>query len=192
MANQSNRTTNKFRKDFVNPHRKVNCEEYLTQRDWQDLAKAAEGVYEPSLAASLLIRAHQFADEGKYKYALIEGVSALEIALREYIRRTLDASLVNSMSAFWELPLRFQVVASAAFAGRAVLSELGPTVDVVEMRNKVVHEGWDPPDSAKRNIAALMRTASALLAGPNFKFPQVDAGNTLMPPEDWEKTQPRN
>lgn len=165
--------------------------EYLTQEDWRALAKTTKDGYEPSLAASLLMRAHQFANEANYKYALIEGVTALEIALREYVRRTLDVSLVKSMSAFWDLPLKFQAVASATFAGGPVLLELERTVSAIEMRNKVVHEGWDPSDAAKGNVAALLRAVAALLAGPNFKFPQANPGNMLAPPEDWDKSTPK-
>lgn len=66
--------------------------QYLTKDDWKDLAQLSQEKYEPSLAASILTRALQFFDEDDYKYALIEGVTALELSLTYYIRSHLKIS----------------------------------------------------------------------------------------------------
>jgi hypothetical protein len=46
---------------------------------YKDLAQLSREKYEPSLASSILTRAYQFFDEEDFKYALIEGVTALEL-----------------------------------------------------------------------------------------------------------------
>lgn len=66
--------------------------EYLTIDDWQELAKAHQEGYEPSASAYILGRAQHSLDEGNLRQAFIEGTTALEIALHEFIRNNQQAS----------------------------------------------------------------------------------------------------
>jgi len=161
--------------------------EYLTKEDWQELAKVSRKRYEPSPAAFILSLAHQFLDQGNLKHAFIEGVSALEIALNELIRQKLnDAdSLLDSMRAFWNLPLPAQVTAVATTLGKISLKDMEHTINAIDIRNKVIHEGWDPPDNTKVELSGLLNTAAVLLSGPRFRFPTVNPGNTKMTLEQW-------
>ena len=163
--------------------------EFPTKEDWQKLAKVVRDGYEPSLAAFILARAHQFLDQGSLKYAFIEGVSALELALNEFIRQKLDGadSLLGSMKAFWNLPLSAQAITVATILGKIPLQDIEYTIKAIDMRNKVIHEGWSPPDNAKVELSGLLNTVAALLKGPRFRFPSANPGNAIMPPEDWEQ-----
>jgi len=163
--------------------------EYLTKDDWQQLAKVSREAYEPSLAAFLLAQAHQFLDQGNLKHALIEGVSALEVALEEFVRQKLDGdnSLAKSIQAFWQLPLPARLIPVVSTLGTARLEDVELAAEAIDMRNKVVHDGWDPPERAQHKLSGFLNTVAALVAGPRFKFPIVNPGNKIMPLEEWEK-----
>ena len=162
---------------------------YLTREGWQELGEVAREEYEPSLGAFILARTHQLLDEENMRHAIVEGVIALEVALSELIRRKLGAaeSLLDRMSAFWNLPLPTQVVSIAAPLGTVSSQDIEHTVKAIEMRNKVIHEGWSPPDDAEVDVSGLLRTVAALLSGPTFRFPSARFLNSLMSPEEWER-----
>lgn len=168
--------------------------EFPTKEDWQKLANVVREGYEPSLAAVILARAHQFLDQGSLKYAFIEGVSALELALNEFIRQKLHGadSLLASMKAFWNLPLRTQVIIVATLLGKIPLRDIEYTIKAIEMRNGIVHEGRNPSDDAKVELSGLLNTVAVLLSGPRFRFPTANPGNAIRPPEDWEKQAEKN
>ena len=165
--------------------------EYLTKEDWQELAKAAREKFEPSTAAFLLSRAHQLMDQGDLKYAFIEGVSALEIALREFIRQRLHNAnfLLKSVEAFWNLPLRAQVVIVAASLDKVSFQDIEYAIEAIDVRNKIVHNGVNPHEDtrARNTLSGLLNIVSALLSGPTFKFPSANSANAKMPLEEWEK-----
>lgn len=162
--------------------------EYLTSDDWQELEAVNQQVHEVSLAASLLSKAHERLDQGDLKHALVEGVSALQVALREFVRRRscMDRHLAKEMQAFWELPLRAQLIAIVATLDETRCDDLRLAVRAIEMRNKVVHDGCTPPGDAGRQITGLLQTISVLLPGRRFKFPRVNSGNKLMSLQEWE------
>jgi hypothetical protein len=162
---------------------------YLTEEDWQELAQTAQQEYEPSTAAYILARTHQLLDQDNLKHALIEGVSALELALSEFIRRKLHDSdlLVESIKAFWNSPLHSRVVSLAPILDTLSLQDIEHTVKAIKMRNEVVHEGWSPTDDAKVELSGLLHTVAALLTGPRFKFPSAKPGNAIMSEDQWEK-----
>lgn len=163
--------------------------EYLTKDDWQELSKVSREACEPSLAALLLAQSHQSLDQGNLKHALIEGVSALEVAIEEFVRQKLysDKSLTKSMQTFWQLRLPARLIPVISTLGTTRLEDVELAVEAIHMRNRVVHDGWNPPESAKHEVRGLLRTISALLPGPRFRFPTSNPGNKLMPLEEWEK-----
>lgn len=160
---------------------------YLTERDWQELSKTVYEGYEPSVAAYALARAHEFSAEDNIKHALIEGVMALEIAINEYLHQKVPTeSLFSDLSAFWNLPLRTQVVSMAAVLESISLSDVECAVKAIELRNQIIHEAGSPPGDVQHEISGLLRTVAALLSGPRFKFP-VPKGNASMSSEHWEE-----
>jgi len=161
--------------------------EYLSEQDWQDLSQALEQDYEPSLAASILSLAHQLCDEDDLKHAFIEGVSALEIALQEFVDCRLGSSetLRKSASKFMELPLPAQITIVATTL-KLPVGDVENAIKAVKRRNDVVHEGHNPPQDAKKELMGLMKIVGSLLAGPKFKFPEGNLGNAIRPIEEWE------
>src|SRR6266487_995974 len=71
-------------------------QQYITQKDWKDLAALSQQESNPPLGAFILSRARQLFEEENYKYALIEGVLALEISLAYFIKKNLLISAERS------------------------------------------------------------------------------------------------
>lgn len=160
--------------------------QYLTEEDWKGLAQLSREKYEPSLASSILTRAHQFFDEEDFKYALIEGVTALELSLKYYIRFNLKTSTPLPILENMRLEDQLKAVApSLSIPNRSQKMKL--TLQAIKIRNKSVHEILLPSERVKPKIAALLDIAAALNFGLKFKLPSARLGNKIMPVENWEQ-----
>jgi hypothetical protein len=73
----------------------------------------------------------------------------------------------------------------ALSVGKASTEDVEHSIKAIKMRNDVIHEGWDPTEKAKDELDGLLRTVSALLPGPRFRFPSTHSGNTVAPEEKW-------
>lgn len=166
-------------------HRKISLDEYLQERDWQELGRIVSAAVEPTLASDTLTRAHRALDSGNLQYALIEGITALEMAISEYMtrhfkgRKVLDASL----SPFWNLPLRTQLASVAAASGRITPQDCELAIMAIELRNRIIHEGEYPASDAFDTVHTLLRVVASLLLGPHRRFPSARPLNELHPPE---------
>ncbi len=163
--------------------------DYLTKDDWQALAKIGQAGDEPPLAAFLLARAHQFSDQGNLKHALVEAVSALELALQDFVRRKLggDDSLTESVQSFWKATLPAQLISIVGALGTVSVQDMKRAAEAIRIRNAVVHDGSEPPASANDVIPGLLKAVAALVSGLPFRFPTVNPGNAIIPLEEWEK-----
>ena len=96
-------------------HLQSSFSEYLSEADWQELGRILQTDYEPSPAAEALSSAHSMLDTGHTKQALIEGVTALEIGMKEFLRHALRArnDLLNKTQALYQIPLPAQVISLA-------------------------------------------------------------------------------
>ena len=168
---------------------------YLTEKDWKELEKVFNGGYEPSLACLLISRAHALLNQGNLKYAFIEGVSALEIALSEFIKRNapqLPDPLVNYLKLhFRKMPIKARLMIVATASGKIPTEDLEKAIKAIDIRHDIVHKGRDPPADSKEMVRALLNAAAALVTGPKFRFLSANPGNAIKPVEEWEKESQR-
>jgi hypothetical protein len=159
--------------------------ELLTEDDWRELPNVVNGGYEPPLAAFILIRAYQLLEQGHLRQAFIEGVTALEVALDDYIKQHRGASktLSGYLEQFQTLPLQTKVAAIAVISGLIPAGDVDETVAAYKVRNLIVHDGAHPSDSEEPKLSVLLRTAAALIPGPKFRFLRTHTQNMLSPPE---------
>jgi hypothetical protein len=159
--------------------------ELLTEDDWRELPKVVNGGYEPPLAAFILTRAYQLLDQGHLRQAFIEGVTALEVALDDYIKqhRGASKSLSGYLEQFQTLPLQTKVAAIAVISGLIPAGDVDETVAAYKVRNLIVHDGAHPSGSDESKLSVLFRTAAALIPGPKFRFLRTHTQNMLSPPE---------
>jgi hypothetical protein len=160
-------------------------QQYLTQKDWEDLAVLSRKEFNPPLGAFILSRARQLFEEENYKYALIEGVLALEISLAYFIKKNFDEHSNPTRSQLEKLHLEEQL---SAMAKNVLLpkNHLKLAVQAIRVRNKAVHEYHFPSEQVKPKIKALLTVVAVLNFGSEFKLPSAHLGNMIKPVKDWE------
>jgi hypothetical protein len=141
--------------------------------------------YDPSLAMTLLRRARIYPEQREVRSSFIEGISSLELSIEEFLRhntniiqlgKSLDQSVIDSMEDFLQKGLRSQVVAIGISSGIVPMSDIESTIKAIDIRNKVVRDGFMPLlESSKAIIMGLFRTISYLLSNsiPTIKFPSI-------------------
>jgi hypothetical protein len=161
--------------------------EYPTKEDWQELTKVVQEGYEPQLAATILARANQHLDQRNLRQALIEGVSALDVAIGEFFRQKLnsDTTLYSYISELRKMSVAARVITIATSLGKVSKHDIEYAVEAINMRNNVVHDGEDPPENAKDALCGLFNIIRELLAGPRCKFPSINPGN--LKTSNWEQ-----
>ena len=165
---------------------RLNYRTYLAREDWQEIAILVQHAYEPSLAALTLARAHQLHDQGNLKEAIIEAVTALEVAVKELIRTRLG-SLQSSANAFLDLKSeKAQMAVLTAALGD--VSHLEGALKCIQRRHDIVHDAVEPPQQASIELSELMEAIALLLSGPRVRFPWANPGNVLMSAEQWDRS----
>ena len=88
------------------------------------------------------------------------------------------------MQAFWNLPVAAQLVSVVTVhSGSLPAQDLEAALNALELRNKVVHEGWTPVSAKDVHpaVEGLLRTLRALLAPLPFKFASAEGANAMFP-----------
>ncbi len=163
--------------------------EFITESDWSTLrAEMARG-YVPSAADRLLSSANSYLDLGQRRLAVIEGVSALELAISDAIRRRTGGfkNFTRGVEVDLERPPLATRLITIATPTVIPLSDLEAAVRVIALRNQVVHHGETPPPESVDDIRALFRSVAALLPGPRHKFPTAERGWNWLESPDADK-----
>jgi len=162
--------------------------EFLTETDWRSIPELLNNEYEPTTGAKLLIRTYEYVENNDAKNALIEGVTALEVAVSQLVRTKLKSpELESSINSFLKnSSTQAQLIGIAT--GLASLQEnLNHAINAINLRDKVIHEGWNPSDTALTEVRGLIKAVSTIL-GSKFKFPHKNAGNIIMNADRWEQS----
>ena len=165
---------------IVSPGSKEN----LTKDDWRELGNLLPEGFRPSFAATLLLAAHNLLENDDSKYALVEGVTALEVAMREFLERNhQDRGIpLKGLQQFFNLPAKTQVLTLGSCLADITAEGLAATISAIDMRNDIVHEGWEPTDKNRDTIRGFLETVAAFLPGPKIRFPSSHQGRGLLPP----------
>lgn len=162
---------------------------YITEEDWNQIKKEASKEYSPSFSMSILIKSWEYLDQGDLKRAILEGVTALELATGEYLRGKL-ATLgltVNDLGKFNEIRKRDKSMLVAALSGQVSAAEIKSIDEIITIRNNIIHEGKDPPSNAEKMLRDLINAISKLIENKDFRFPKANHGNALQDVAIWEQ-----
>jgi hypothetical protein len=166
---------------------KESFQQYLTRKDWEDLADLGRKAFNPPLGAFILSRARQLFEEENYKYALIEGVLALEISLAYFIKKNFSEHsnpTRSELQNILHLEDQLSVIAKSVVLPK---NHLKLAIQAIRIRNKTVHEYHFPDEQVKPKIKALLTVVAVLNFGQGFKLPSPHLGNMILPVEDWEE-----
>lgn len=161
--------------------------QFITKKDWMQLSDALNKEYTPSTSAILLSDAGYFAMHGDLKHAIIEAISALEVAISEHIRRELkDKTLVDKIAAFEQLPLPVQLIV-VSMNREITTASLNNSIEIIKLRNEIIHEGKIPIDSDEIKLYSLFHIIEGLIDGPGFKYPFEYSTLRVMEPQEWDR-----
>ncbi|MGA9154549.1 MAG: hypothetical protein WBZ36_28525 [Candidatus Nitrosopolaris sp.] len=150
--------------------------EFLLKEDWNQMAELLHKNYRPTIAATLLNRAHILNNQGDLRASFIEGISVLELAIKEFMTSKIpqSKSVTKAMNQFWDMGLPGKIISIGLVSGTVSSSDIENTIKAIEIRNKITHEGWKPEniEVSKMVIMGLFRTVSGLLSAPKIKFPE--------------------
>jgi len=159
---------------------------YLDESDWRQVAAFCAAGYQPTVAGDVLAHAHRLLDQGQLRYAIVEGVSALEISLDEHVRNRYSGRarelLLNDAKGgdTRRLPVRTALI--AGMIPGIDQADLESALKIINVRNEMVHEGKSPDPSVKSEVKALFRVVAGVLQQGQFKFPVLMAGKYIGPP----------
>ncbi len=196
--------------------------EYLSKKDWEEISKFQQSDWAESLAISTVIRAIELFDNGQYKYAIIEAVTALEMVLNDVLLIRVISEPLEYTFSLKSLPFIAQLVFDLTVKVRSTAAEqslqitqenaikrfrdLGvsdqfnvianlfsipdndrqATINLIKIRNKIVHEGKEPPDSIFPEFSGFLNCIERLYLDRQLRFPMAGSGNRKMSQQEWE------
>lgn len=154
-------------------------EEYLTEEDWRSLQRKRYPE-EISLALELFGKTAQSLGWGESRQAFVNVISTLEIALTrrmqvpsEHARTTTALASLHDQQT---LPARAALVMLAT--GQAP-EAVEAVLNAIDVRNKVVHEGYQPKSTEINALYGAMKAIGLLLGLTVVKIPTLDSSNIL-------------
>lgn len=162
--------------------------ELISNTDWKNLQSILQKEYKESLAAITLARTHRYIVQRDTRHAFFEGVTAVELAIEEFIHNNINDNKIfkENIQGFWNLPISTQLV-TLSTALNLSKSKVEETITAIKLRNRIVHDGFEPEFfDVRKNLISLLEIVSKLLIGPKFKFP-TEGGQSIMTDEKWEE-----
>ena len=160
-----------------------NFTEYLTEADWRRLQNS-RCLEEPNLATVLLGQATESLAQEDYLQAYVAATCALEIAIST--RLTADEEqepkLAAALRTFFD---RNGVTVQTGVILRALgisATDIERLLEIVEVRNKAVHEGHRITWKEAELLRPMMKIVSQVLGLDAFKSPRLSSGNSLAAP----------
>lgn len=146
----------------------------LTQEDWSLAKEVLSGTYTPSPAAQVLARARVLLDEGEDRYALLEAVTALELAVTELLNKwSSDRRAKRHAEQVTKLALAARLIAVTAAMDGIPRKELELALEAIDLRNRVAHGAWELNRWIHPELIALFRVTAALIRAPVLKTPAI-------------------
>ena len=159
--------------------------QFMTKEDWESIYEFKYSNRSPN---HFLIRSHSLCEGGDLRLALIEGTTALELSIHEFIRnRASSRSLIEASEAFYNLPLRTQLTILCSSFKSIPQEQIEHSIEAINLRNKIVHEGIEPKDQTKSLLYALLKTVSYISGEEVLKFPSKRFSMFSTPDENWPK-----
>ena len=153
--------------------------EFLTEGDWSAIRDGFSATPTP-LSVILIGRAHELVTHGHTREAIVQAVTALEVALQESRDWGPQKTRQRRAAAqFLELPLGTRLAVALTFMGATSGPEWEGATKAIDVRNKVVHEGADAPDDVRNLVEHVGDCVALLLRLTELKRPILDSGNSL-------------
>ncbi|GEM_PF-5877291 len=163
---------------------------YIAEEDWNEIKSKVKQEYSPSYVMVLLTQAWEHHDQRNTKYAILDGVTALELAVDELLKKGLDKmniqfNKIDEFNTTQRLPVKTMIV--TALKGNITTKEIEDTLEAIKIRNDIVHEGKNPPADAGKRLVGLINTISKLIEDREFRFLKANHSNAIRDISKWEE-----
>ena len=157
---------------------------YISKKDWNALDNIDLSEFKSTLAVKLLQAAHQLKDEENYKQAIIEAHISLEVAISDFFKNRLSLSkhIRKSMETFGQLKTKPQLATISSLIGGLSEKDIENAVSVVEIRNKIVHDGFSPKNDfdTRKKLESMFTIIAKLISDKPIRFPSASTSNKLL------------
>lgn len=163
----------------------------LTQDDWEYLKVTASGKPEMTLGHEILVEAHRLWDRGEMHWALVEATTAVELLVNDCYRKAYDKKTnagerARSLAGQARIKIADRIVALCARDPGVERDLVDGALRAIDVRNKIVHEGWRAPTEQEvaTDARGLIALGQALVGLERFRLPRANVGGCLLPAED--------
>ena len=158
--------------------------DYLNSYDWAEIRRRVQKDDSISPASYITSRVHSYEDQKDIRRAFIEGISALEIALKSHVDdRDKNGDFSEHINQFRDknrIPTQFVIM--ALHKGTISKKDIKSVIKAIKIRNKIIHENYEPRFDEIQYLYTLCRVLPKILPGPSkWKFPSIHHGNQLLP-----------
>lgn len=171
---------------------------YLSKLDWYKIPSHVKNFDDSSPALRVLLKvlcsAHHLLEAEDVKYALLESITALELAIDHRFRQGLkggkavlkkEVRFTGDQNGKGGLDLPSKIVIANAFACCASEKEVEDILEAINERNKLVHEGKDPREDVEKCVKTVLEYIVSILE-LEYRFVRHEAGNIKMDTAKWE------
>ena len=159
---------------------------FLTEVDWQNMPKILKDYNGESAASESSARANEYLEQGELRHAIIDSVTAIELMIPDFLKiRCKESRLQKALNPFFD---NASIVQQWAIVGTLLGlpdDKIKNGLDVIEMRNKIVHKNKTPSKPFESKLKTFLGTLSNLLGEPELRFPTHHVGNMLRAEEQW-------
>jgi hypothetical protein len=153
-------------------------DQYLTEADWRRL-QGTRCLDDVPTEMQLLANADKSLDSGDYRQAFVEVCSALELTISGRLASENDV-IKRAISSFLDGETRKAHVAVVLLLIGASEHEIQNTLKAVEIRNRVVHDGYIPGESDGRILREVVQAIRKIGNFAEIKSPTLDSGTNML------------
>jgi len=162
--------------------------DYITHDDWQKIKQEKDVQLDSTLAMDLLVESWKNFDQGDISKSIISGITSLELSLEQVIRTGLSKFdlTYDKIDDFKKSKFDTKLTVIASLRDDISKTELENSLEVYSIRNKIVHDGEEPPTNMFPKLKSLLDVVSKLTLSHEFKSPMVNSGNVIMDEVKWD------
>lgn len=164
--------------------------QYIKTSDWHKIRELMKRGYDPSLVSSLMARTNELLEEGETRHAVVEAVTVIEIVIADLLTRSaVDKEELNLL---WTAGLRNRLTSVAAARGDLDRKSLENMLELIDLRNRIVHEGYVPKETSRILVHQSLLALRSWMEMPLPRFPRANHGNRVWGKDEGSESEAPN
>jgi len=152
---------------------------YLIREDWENLRKLVQTDFKPDLALEILNRAHEEWDNKMYSRAIVDSITALEIAINNKLKKINIGGIFQGQINKFNNQLNLDARIFFIFYDLVPKETILDAIKCKDLRNQIVHNGMRARENDKEKFLSIISCIKALYQEITLKFPSIEAKQTI-------------